>query len=282
MVEVELLAAGLLQRLRDAQRPRDAARHRRRRAAAGRHAAAATAPRATRTKRWSSAWRCEMQRAGRIVWRGLSLRARGRRRRAPRAWAMAMPDVYSIRHTTVEDYLEPRGARDQGQPRRPAVGPAPRGQARGLPGAGGQCWYVLREGIAAADEIPPECGVMLAGDAGAGRGPRRRPSGRCGCRFRLWMALARCDPRGQCVGPGRASLARRHRPGGRRRAHPLTCPHHRRLCRLTPPRPSHRAARERKALWAALALILVWGANFACRRRCSPRCRRAASCSRAT
>ena len=42
------------------------------------------------------------QRAGRIVWRGLSLRAK-----VDEAWAMAMPDVFSIRHTTVERYLEP-------------------------------------------------------------------------------------------------------------------------------------------------------------------------------
>lgn len=30
----------------------------------------------------------------------------------------------------------------------------------------------------------------------------------------------------------------------------------------TPPELSHRAARERRALWVALVLVLIWGANF--------------------
>jgi len=36
--------------------------------------------------------------------------------------------------------------------------------------------------------------------------------------------------------------------------------------------------RARHALWAALVLILIWGATSACRSRCSMHCRRAASC----
>lgn len=38
----------------------------------------------------------EMTRAGRLAWRGLCVRAK-----VDEAWAMAMPDVFSIRHTTV-------------------------------------------------------------------------------------------------------------------------------------------------------------------------------------
>ena len=45
----------------------------------------------------------EMTRAGRLAWRGLSLRAR----EVDDAWPIAMPDVFSIRHTSVEAYLEP-------------------------------------------------------------------------------------------------------------------------------------------------------------------------------
>src|SRR5215210_2928852 len=44
----------------------------------------------------------EMTRAGRLAWRGLSLRCK-----VDDAWTMAMPDVFSIRHTTVEAYAEP-------------------------------------------------------------------------------------------------------------------------------------------------------------------------------
>ncbi|MGZ5242209.1 MAG: hypothetical protein ACXWCN_18990, partial [Caldimonas sp.] len=44
----------------------------------------------------------EMTRAGRLAWRGLAVRAR-----VGEQWQIAMPDVFSIRHTTVEAYLEP-------------------------------------------------------------------------------------------------------------------------------------------------------------------------------
>ena len=43
-----------------------------------------------------------MQRAGRLTWRRLSLRAR-----VGEAWVMSQPDVFSIRQTTVEAYAEP-------------------------------------------------------------------------------------------------------------------------------------------------------------------------------
>ena len=43
-----------------------------------------------------------MTRAGRLAWRGLAVRAR-----VDAAGSMAMPDVFSIRHTTVEAYAEP-------------------------------------------------------------------------------------------------------------------------------------------------------------------------------
>ena len=76
MLEVELLHAGLLQRLRDADgretlRVTDAGI-----ALLAQTLQQATAPRAMRTRRWWSRVAREMQRAGRIVWRGLSLRAR--------------------------------------------------------------------------------------------------------------------------------------------------------------------------------------------------------------
>jgi hypothetical protein len=56
-----------------------------------------------------------------------------------------------------------------------------------------QCWYVIRAGIAEPQEIPPECGVLLACDGAlqvARPAPRRamRPP------FDVWMALARATP----------------------------------------------------------------------------------------
>ncbi len=132
----------------------------------------------------------EMLRAGRITWRGLSLRARPV---ADGPWVMAMPDVYSVRHTTVEDYLAPavheikvRRADLLGDLRRPAK------RAAYLQ-LSSECWYVLAEGIGSAQDIPPECGVMIATATTldvARPAPRRalRPG------FGLWMALARAAP----------------------------------------------------------------------------------------
>jgi hypothetical protein len=129
-----------------------------------------------------------MTRAGRLAWRGLALRAR-----VDDGWVMAMPDVFSIRNTTVEDYVEPvvhevKVARSDllADLKRPAK------RAAYLQ-LGGECWYVLRAGIAAPEEIPAECGVLVA-DGGAlevARPAPRRPA-RLG--FAVWMALARATP----------------------------------------------------------------------------------------
>ena len=130
----------------------------------------------------------EMTRAGRIAWRGLSLRAK-----VGDAWAMAMPDVFSIRHTTVEAYLEPvvhevkvHRADLLGDLRQPAKRAAYLQMA-------GECWYVIRAGIARPDEIPPECGVLVATDAAL---DVARPAPRRALRlpFDAWMALARAAP----------------------------------------------------------------------------------------
>ena len=52
---------------------------------------------------------------------------------------------------------------------------------------------MIREGIARADEIPPECGVLVASDAGleVARAAPRRPARMT---LAIWMALARATP----------------------------------------------------------------------------------------
>lgn len=191
MLEVELLAAGLLQRLRDGAgretlRLTDAGiavlaqtLHRNR---ASRDAHEALVERVARA----------MQRAGRIVWRDLSLRAHiGEGDGA--GWVLAMPDVYSIRHTTVEAYLEP--VVHEIKVRRADLLADLRHEAKRAAylALGGECWYVIREGIAQPEEIPPQCGVMAAGDTAlevlrpAPKRPMQMP-------FSLWMALARATP----------------------------------------------------------------------------------------
>lgn len=190
-VEIELLAAGLLERMRDAE-----GRETLRVTDAGVAVLAATLQknRTARDAHEALVARVarEMQRAGRVVWRGLSLRARVGAGDDV-AWAMAMPDVFSIRHTTVEDYVEPvvhevkvRRADLLSDLRRVDKGAA-------YLQLGSQCWYVLREGIGRADEIPEGFGVMFASE-GALEVARPAPKRAHRLPFAMWMALARAAP----------------------------------------------------------------------------------------
>lgn len=194
MVELELVAAGLLERVRDA-----AGRETVRVSEAGVQLLAVSLQR-NRTARGAHEALVgrvarEMQRAGRVVWRGLSLRAAvaDALRADERRWALAMPDLFSIRHTSVEDYAEPivheikvSRADLLSDLRRPAKGQAYLALA-------GQCWYVLRDGIAQAQEVPEAFGVMFA--AGEGGLTVARPAPRRPMRlaFATWMALARAN-----------------------------------------------------------------------------------------
>ena len=134
----------------------------------------------------------EMTRAGRIAWRGLSLRAR-----VGEAWAIAMPDVFSIRHTTVEAYLVPV-VHEVKVSRADLLSDLRSATKRAAYLAlSSECWYVIRAGIAAPDEIPPECGVLIAGDdaaEGALDVARAAPKRAMQMPFGLWMALARATP----------------------------------------------------------------------------------------
>ncbi len=195
MLEVELLDHGLLQRLRDGNgretlRVTDAGiavlAQTLRRNRAARDAHEALVGRVAQ----------QMQRAGRIVWRGLSLRARvshGAAEGESAAWAMAMPDVYSIRHTTVAAYLEP--VVHEIKVKRADLLSDLRHEAKRAAylAVSAETWYVIRQGIAQPQEIPPECGVMLAGDDAldVARPAPKRPMQMS---FGLWMALARASP----------------------------------------------------------------------------------------
>lgn len=193
VVEAELLLAGALERrhdsagretlvLTDAGLALIAAAVQRHRRARDRHEALVA-----RVAR-------EMQRAGRVVWRGLSLRAPPLSDES--GWTMAMPDVFSIRHTTVEDYVEPvvheikvRRADLLSDLRKAAKREAYRAIA-------GECWYVLQAGIGEAGEIPPEYGVMQAhGDGERAELEVLRAAPRRAMRlpFIAWMALARAS-----------------------------------------------------------------------------------------
>ncbi|MDB5884543.1 MAG: hypothetical protein JWR74_714 [Polaromonas sp.] len=143
----------------------------------------------------------EMARAGRITWRALSLRAqlpatapgvKGR-------WCMVRPDVFSIRNTTVEAYLDPI-VHEIKVKRSDLLGDLRRPDKRAAYlDLGGECWYVLGcdakgRPIGAADEVPAECGVMLMEKnqlVVARAAPR---SLRQNLPLGVWMALAKATP----------------------------------------------------------------------------------------
>jgi hypothetical protein len=115
------------------------------------------------------------------------------------AWVMACPDVFSIRHSSVEAYLEPV-VHEIKVHRADLLGdlkkPAKRAAYLGLASA---CWYVLGQDaqgrpIGAPDEIPPECGVMLV-EAGVLKVAREAPRrGLERLPLHVWMALAKAGP----------------------------------------------------------------------------------------
>ena len=198
-LEIDLLAAGLLERLRsqaghETLRVTDAGMQwlatvlARNRAALSAHEAL--------VQRVAQ----EMARAGRLAWTGLSLRAQVATgdEAKPLRWCIARPDVFSIRHTSVESYVEP--VVHEIKVRRSDLLADLRQQAkrdayRDL----GECWYVLGcdargRPIAQPEEIPAECGVLqLEGGRLAVARPAQRPA-RAALPFGVWMALAKATP----------------------------------------------------------------------------------------
>lgn len=137
--------------------------------------------------------------AGRIVWRELSLRARvsSADEAAKALWRIARPDVFSVRNTSVEAYLQPivhevkfSRADLQSDLRHDAK----RASYQWLCC---ECFYVFPAGIAQVDEIPEAFGVMLLhGEIDDGRLELVRPARHspCSLPFAVWLALAKATP----------------------------------------------------------------------------------------
>jgi hypothetical protein len=108
-------------------------------------------------------------------------------------WQIVKPDVFSIRHTSVAQYLQPQ-VHEIKVSRADLLGdvrnPAKRAGYHWLSGA---CTYVLAEGIGDAADVPPECGVMVARDSGLEL-LRAAPGDGRPLPFAVWMALARATP----------------------------------------------------------------------------------------
>lgn len=142
----------------------------------------------------------EMGRAGRIAWRGLSLRAQvpcGESEGAMQ-WCMCKPDVFSIRNTSVAEYVEPV-VHEVKVRRSDLLADLRLAGKRAAYLDLGECWYVLGADargrcIGAPDEIPDGCGVMVAeGDRLVVARPATRVR-RAALPFGVWMALAKATP----------------------------------------------------------------------------------------
>lgn len=228
MLEVELLAAGQIERLRSPEgfetlRVTDAGISTLARVFATNKAA--RSPHEALVEQVAQA----MGRAGRLAWRGLMLRARvplvlfgvdesPAPQAAPliagepeatyehanetgpdHAWVMACPDVFSIRRSTVEAYLEPV-VHEIKVSRADLLGdlkkPAKRAAYLDMASA---CWYVLGNDakgrpVGGPDDIPPECGVMQVqgGQLVVAREAPRRAIERLP--LQVWMTLAQAGP----------------------------------------------------------------------------------------
>jgi hypothetical protein len=116
----------------------------------------------------------------------------------PLRWCMARPDVFSIRNTSVESYVDPI-VHEVKVRRADLLGDLRNDAKRAAYLDLGECWYVLgcdAKGrcIAEPDEVPPECGVLVADAkrlAVARAAPRRS---RGALPFGVWMALAKASP----------------------------------------------------------------------------------------
>lgn len=164
--------------------------------------------------------------AGRIVWRELSLRARikGAASSADAApttdetlwlddgpveatqelhhqgkayWRMARPDVFSVRRTSVEDYLQPMihevkvSRADLLSDLRHAA------KRESYQWLSCETYYVLPAGVAEPHEIPEAFGVWLIhGSIDTGTLDFVRPARHTTCKlpFSVWMALAKATP----------------------------------------------------------------------------------------
>ena len=161
---------------------------------------------------------------GRIVWRELSLRVRinaddalpvgsasmadhalwlddetssEQRLQAKASWRMARPDVFSVRRTSVEDYLQPMvheikvSRADLLSDLRNAA------KRESYQWLSCETYYVLPAGVAEPHELPEAFGIwLLNGSIESGTLELARPARHVPCKlpFQVWMALAKATP----------------------------------------------------------------------------------------
>lgn len=164
--------------------------------------------------------------AGRIVWRELALRAKVNVQAEPvpdaapstssalwpadelveevlerplgkTSWRMARPDVFSVRHTSVEDYLQPM-VHEVKVSRADLLSDLRHTAKReSYQWLSCETYYVFPADMAEPAEVPPEFGVwVLNGTIESGTLDLLRPARHAPCTlpFAVWMALAKATP----------------------------------------------------------------------------------------
>ena len=164
--------------------------------------------------------------AGRIVWRELSLRAKVNVPGQPvpdaalltghalwpvdaidegvpeqpmgeTTWRMARPDVFSVRHTSVEAYLQPM-VHEVKVSRADLLSDLRHAAKReSYQWLSCETYYVFPAGVAKPEEVPQEFGVwVLNGSVETGTLDLVRPARHAPCKlpFAVWMALAKATP----------------------------------------------------------------------------------------
>lgn len=176
-------------------------------------------------------------RSGRIVWRELSLRAivegvEGAPAAQPQndatplwdehtpapvaaanVWRMARPDLFSVRNTSVQTYLQPMVHEVKASRADLLSDLRHTAKRQAYQWLCEECYYVFPAGIATADEIPEQFGVWvfhgaLDDEANAGLFELLRPARhvRCELPFAVWMALCKATPLTSQHEPAQACL----------------------------------------------------------------------------
>jgi hypothetical protein len=115
------------------------------------------------------------------------------------SWRMARPDVFSVRRTSVEDYLQPM-VHEVKVSRADLLSDLRHAAKReSYQWLSCETYYVLPAGVAEPHEIPEAFGVwLLNGPIDSGTLDLARPARHAPCKlpFPVWMALAKATPAG--------------------------------------------------------------------------------------
>lgn len=237
-LEIDLLAAGLL-RQQD-----DAGRETLKLTEAGIELLASARQRGLRAAsahdRLAQRFAEHLMDMGRIVWRELSLRAQVEDEEAPTAplppaeavdalwqdelpppaavkniWRMARPDLFSVRNTSVESYLQPMvheikfSRADLLSDLRHAA------KRQAYQWLCSEVYYVFPAAVAKPNEIPAQFGVWVQhGDLDEAQFELLRPARHQPCKlpFAVWLALAKATPLQQERDPAQGVLAGDEQP----------------------------------------------------------------------